>query len=413
MEMAKTPRLFIMMFMQYFVQGAWSMTLGLVLNTYGMSSIIGTAYGVLGLATILSPLFTGMIADRFFSSQKVMGVLHIINACVLLSIPQLFESRNENLLIAAIFVVGLLFYPTVALANSISFRHISGVKLFPAVRGFGTIGFMAIGFLLGQLGYSGSTMTWYIASAAGVTLGLYCFTLPKTPPKAQGEKFAVRDLLCLDALSLFKDKYFSVFMICTFFLMVTKTAYVAYIPVFISALGFNNAASMMQIGSITEIVFMLLLSLFLLKFGFKAVILAGACCWVIRCLLLSQAAAYESTFLVVIALLLHGICWDFFFTAGDIYVDSKAGERIKAQAQSLRFIVSNGFGVMFASTVCGQIFNRTVTSTGAESLPQWQNFWLYPMVIAAIVALLFLFIFKNDPKVQPARVAASTGQEAA
>ncbi|WP_380178247.1 MFS transporter [Kalamiella sp. sgz302252] len=406
MEMAKTPRLFMMMFMQYFVQGAWSMTLGLVLSTYGMSDIIGTAYGALGLATILSPLFTGMIADRFFSSQKVMGTLHLINAGMLLLIPQLFESRNETLLIVAIFLVGLLFYPTVALANSISFRHISGVKLFPAVRGFGTIGFMAIGFILGQLGYSGSTMTWYIASGAGLALGLYCFTLPKTPPKAHGDKFAIRDLLCLDALSLFKDKYFSLFMLSTFFLMVTKTAYVAYIPVFISSLGFDNAASMMQIGSITEIIFMLLLSLFLIKFGFKVVILSGAICWVIRCLLLSQAAALESTAFVVIALLLHGICWDFFFTAGDIYVDSKAGEKIKAQAQSLRFIVSNGIGLMFASTLCGQIFNRTVTATGTESLPQWQSFWLYPMAIAAAVAIVFLAVFKNEPKVQPANTVA-------
>lgn len=397
--MAKLPRLFIMMFMQYFVQGAWSMTLGLVLSTYGMSNIIGTAYGVLGLATILSPLFTGMIADRFFSSQKVMGTLHLVNAAVLLVIPGLFESHSEGLLIATIFLVGLLFYPTVALANSISFRHISGVKLFPAVRGFGTIGFMAVGFLLGQLGYSSSTMTWYIASAAGMALGLYCFTLPKTPPKALTDKFVMRDLLCLDALSLFKNKYFTIFMVCTLFLMITKTAYVAYIPVFISALGFDNAASIMQIGSLTEIVFMLLLSFFLLKFGFKVVILSGTICWIARCLLLSQAAAYESTAFVVIALLLHGICWDFFFTAGDIYVNSKAGEKIKAQAQSLRFIISNGIGLIFASTVCGQIFNRTVIATGAQSLPQWQTFWLYPMVIAAVVAFIFLLFFKNDPEV--------------
>lgn len=396
MEIAKTPRLFIMMFMQYFVQGAWNMTMGLVLNTFGMSAIIGTSYAALGLATILSPMFIGMIADRFFSSQKVMGTLHLINAAVLLLIPPFVENRNEVLFLITLFFVGLLFYPTTALANSISFRHISGVKLFPAIRGFGTLGFMAIGFLLGQLGYSGSTMIWYIASAAGLALGIYCFTLPSTPPKALGKKFAVRDLLCLDALKLFKDKYFTIFMVGTFLLMVTKTAYVAYVPVFISVLGFDNAASMMQIGSLTEIIFMLLLSLVLLKFGFKIVILSGAVCWIIRCLLLSQAAAYGNTLFVVIALLLHGICWDFFFTAGDIYVDSKAGEKIKAQAQSLRFIVSNGIGLMFASTVCGQLFNRTVTGTGAPGLPQWQNFWLYPMVIAMVVTMIFLLLFKNE-----------------
>lgn len=394
--MKTTPRLLVMMFLQYFVQGSWNMTMGLVLSTYGMANIIGTSYALLGLATILSPLFIGMISDRFFCSQKVMAILHLINASVLFIAPQFITAQNETLVLITIFIIGLLFYPTTALANSISFRHIDGVKKFPFIRVFGTFGFMCVGFILGQSGLSGSIVTYYIAGSMAVILGLYCFTLPNTPPKAKGEPFTMRDLLCLDALALFKDRNFSVFMLCTIFLMMPKTAYSAYVPVFLGALGFDNAATMMQIGVATEVIFMFILSFFLLRFGFKKIILCGACVWVIRSLLFAFSAEESGMLLIVIALALHGFCWDFFFTAGDIYVDKKAGEKIKAQAQSLKFMISNGLGLMLMSSVCGYVFNNTVTKKGAESLPQWFEFWIYPSIIAAIVSLVFWLAFKDE-----------------
>lgn len=396
MDFNKTPRLLIMMFVQYFMQGAWNMTMGLVLSTYGMSAIIGSSYALLGLATILSPLFIGMVADRFFASQKVMAILHLINAGVILCVPQFIEAQDTTMTLVMIFLVGLLFYPTTALANSISFSHINGVKYFPVIRVFGTFGFMVIGFIIGQMGYSGDTMTWYIASAAGVALGLYCFTLPDTPPKAKGSTFTLRDLLCLDALSLFKDRNFSILMLSIFVLMIPKTAYSAYIPVFLKALGFDNAASMMQVGIACEVVFMFLLSFFLLKAGFKVTLMMGAVCWIIRSVLFSQAALDANMTFVLIGLMLQGFCWDFFFTVGDIYVDRKARPEIKAQAQSLRFIVSNGFGLLFASTICGQIFNNTVTEQGPQALPQWESFWLFSAIIAAVVSVFFFIFFKDD-----------------
>lgn len=405
MDVNKTPRLLMMMFMQYFMQGAWNMTIGLVLSTYGMATIIGSSYALLGLATILSPLFIGMIADRFFASQKVMAILHLINAAVILCVPQFIEAQNTTMTLVMIFLVGLLFYPTTALANSISFSHINGVKSFPVIRVFGTFGFMAIGLIIGQMGYSGDTMTWYIASAAGVVLGLYCFTLPDTPPKAKGNTFSMRDLLCLDALALFKDRNFSILMLSIFVLMIPKTAYSAYIPVFLKALGFDNAASMMQVGIACEVIFMFLLSFFLMKAGFKVLLMMGAVCWIIRSVLFSQAALDANMMYVLIGLMLQGFCWDFFFTVGDIYVDRKARPEIKAQAQSLRFMVSNGFGLLFASTICGQIFNSTVTEQGGKALPQWESFWLFSAIIAAVISLFFFIFFKDDLSKEKAKVA--------
>jgi len=402
MDWNKTPRLLAMMFIQYFMQGAWNMTMGLVLSTYGMATIIGSSYALLGVATIISPLFIGMVADRFFASQKVMGVLHLVNAGLLLCVPHFIEAHDINMTLLMIFLVGLLFYPTTALANSISFSHINGVKYFPVIRVFGTFGFMVIGFILGQMGFSGDTMTWYIASLTGVVLGLYCFTLPNTPPKAKGTLFTLRDLLCLDALSLFKDRHFSILMLSIFVLMIPKTAYSAYIPLFIKALGFDNAASVMQIGIASEVIFMFMLSFFLLKTGFKATLMLGAVCWIIRSLCFSYAAVDSNLLLVVLGLLLQGFCWDFFFSAADIYVDSKAPPHIKAQAQGLRFIVSNGVGLLFASTICGQIFNHTVTDVGPQALAQWQSFWLYPAIVAAVVSVLFFIFFKDTLSKRPA-----------
>ncbi|UQZ87671.1 Putative nucleoside transporter YegT [Paenibacillus konkukensis] len=395
MKTIVVPRLLVMMFLQYFVQGAWNMTLGLVLSTFGLSSIIGTTYALLGIATILSPLFIGMIADRFIASQKIMGILHILNACVLLTIPAQIAAGHSTTFLILIFVVAILFYPTTGLSNSISFRHINGAKTFPLIRVFGTFGFMIIGFLLGQLGFSGSIMTFKIAAVSAIVLGLYCFTLPNTPAAGKGKKFLVRDLLCLDALSLFKDKNFSIFMACTIFLMIPKTAYSAYLPVFLGALGFKNAATIMQIGIATEVIFMFLLSFFLLKFGFKRIILWGALTWIARCLLFSFAVNDTGMIVIVIALALQGICWDFFFTAGDIYVDNKADITIKAQAQSLKFMISNGLGLLFASSVTGYLFNHTVTAQGAEALRQWQSFWMYPAAVAAVVSVVFFISFKD------------------
>ena len=335
------------------------------------------------------------MADRFFASQKVMGVLHLLNSVVLLTVPYCIESRDTGLTLLAIFAVGLLFYPTTALANSISFSHINGVRYFPLIRVSGTLGFMVIGFIIGEMGYSGNTMTWFIAAACGAALGLYCFTLPPTPPQAKDSPFAIRDLLCLDALALFKDRNFSILMASILVLMIPKTAYSAYIPVYLKDLGFDNAASIMQIGIACEVIFMFLIATFLLRFGFKTTLMLGAICWVIRLLFFAKAIN-GSLLLIICGLMLQGFCWDFFFTVADIYVDRKAPAKIKAQAQSLRFIVSNGVGLLIASSVCGAIFNSSVANSTVQLSPQWQIFWGYPAAIAAVVVISFGAFFKDD-----------------
>lgn len=389
-------RLMTMMFIQYIVQGAWVLTLGLVLSSYGMADIIGTGYAVLGIATILSPMFIGMIADRFFATEKLLSIMHLLLAIVVYITSIYIVDGNKTLVLVGLFFVGLIYYPTVALTNSIAFSHVDGSRYFPVIRMFGSIGYVALGLFIGQMGWSGSVMTWYVAIVTALIMSAYCLTLPHTPPKMAGREFSVRDLLCLDAFALFKDKYFTVMMLSIFILMVPKTAYSAYIPVFLNAIGFDNAASLMQIGVAMEVLFVFLIPFFLLKFGFKVTLMTGMICWAIRSVLFAQAAVSGNTILVIIGLVLQGVCWDFFFSVADIYADKKAGANIKAQAQSLRFIASNGVGLFFASSVCGYIFNSQVTDTSSAGLPQWTNFWYIAAGIAGLVFVGFYFLFKDD-----------------
>lgn len=391
-------RLMSMMFIQYIVQGAWVLTLGLVLSSHGMADIIGTAYAVLGIATILSPMFVGMVADRFFATEKVLAIMHLLLAAVVYVTSIWIQDQNSTLTLAGIFFVGLIYYPTVALTNSISFRHVDGPRYFPVIRVFGSIGYVVLGLFIGEMGWSGSINTWYVASISAIIMGVYSFTLPHTPPKMAGAPLSVRDILCLDAMSLFKDKYFTIMMISILVLMVPKTAYSAYIPVFLNALGFDNAASMMQIGVAMEVLFVFFIPFFLIKCGFKVTLMLGMICWAIRSVLFSEAALSEnySYTLVILGLFLQGVCWDFFFTVADIYADKKAGPNIKAQAQSLCFIASNGVGLFFASSICGYIFNHQVTDTSSAGLPQWETFWLFPAGIALVVFIAFWIFFKDD-----------------
>ncbi|SPT70988.1 MFS transporter [Anaerobiospirillum thomasii] len=389
-------RLMAMMFVQYVVQGAWVLTLGLVLSSYNMADIIGNAYAVLGVATILSPMFVGMVADRFFATEKVLALMHLLLAAVVYLTSMFIVGENKMMVLAGLFFVGLIYYPTVALTNSIAFSHVDGSRHFPVIRMFGSIGYVALGLFIGEMGWSGDVMTWYVASITALIMSAYCLTLPHTPPKMAGREFSMRDLLCLDAFALFKDKYFTIMMLSILVLMVPKTAYSAYIPVFLKAIGFDNAASMMQIGVAMEVLFVFLIPFFLLKFGFKVTLMTGMICWAIRSALFAEAAVSGNTMLVIIGLVLQGICWDFFFSVADIYADKKAGENIKAQAQSLRFIASNGVGLFFASSVCGYIFNSQVSDTSAAGLPQWYSFWYIAGAIAAAVFVAFLVFFKDD-----------------
>ncbi|WP_035532195.1 MFS transporter [Halobacillus kuroshimensis] len=390
------PRLSTMMFLQYFVLGSWFATIGLILSRHGLGSIVGAAFSVGGIAAIISPIILGMVTDRFFSSQKVLGVINLVGAVVLWTMPQHIYSGNASVFLLLMFCYMLCFNPTYSLTNNISFQNIKDTtKKFPLIRVCGTIGFITAGLLIGILGYSDSPVSIQIGGAVSAFLGFYSFTLPHTPPLAKGKPLSLRDIFCIDAFSLLKNKYFLLFILGTVILFIPKAAYQSYASVLLGTLKVDSVASVLTIGQVSEVLFLLLMPLFFRRLGFKYMFIIGISAHMLRNLLFSFGAAETFIPLVLAGIALHGLCWDFFFVSGYIYTEKKAGEEMKSQAQGMLIMFTQGIGMFIGGAVSGVLYNNTVTREGPEALSQWSTFWIYPSMIALVVALVFLFFF-ND-----------------
>jgi len=390
------PRLSLMMFFQYFVLGSWFSTLGLILTNHGLSSSIGIAYSIGGIAAIISPLFLGMITDRFFPSEKVLGAVNLLGGILLWFMPKQVYLQNSMAFLCLMFLYMLCFNPTYSLTNNISFSNVrDSNKWFPIIRVCGTVGFIIAGFFIGGLGFSGSPVAFYIGAIASILHGLYCFTLPNTPAQAKGKPFSFRDILCLDALTLLKNRNFLVFIICTVLLFTAHAAYMSFSSVYLSDMGVSNVASVLTIGQMSEIVAMLLIPLFLLRLGYKYMFLIGMFAWILRLSLLAISAINSNVTLAIIAVALHGFCWDFFFIAGYMYTDQIAHEKIKSQAQGLIIMFTQGIGMFVGSFVMGNIYNQVVTEQGINALNQWKVFWSYPTIFAIIITIVFTLMFKE------------------
>ncbi|EPY12862.1 MULTISPECIES: MFS transporter [Paenibacillus] len=392
------PRLSFMMFMQFFVWGAWYATAGLTLSKYGLSSIIGTAYSVGAIASIIAPFFLGMVVDRFFASEKVMGLLHLAGSALLWMVGRQVEAGSGTTLLWTLFLYMLCYMPTLALSNNVAFHHIAdAAKTFPMIRVFGTIGWIVAGVLIGQLGYSDSSFIFYISAIASLLLGIFSFTLPNTPAPARGKPLSVRDLLCLDALQMLKERSYCVFIICSMLICIPLAAYYSFASPFLEAAGFANVGSVMTIGQMSEIAFMLLIPFFFRRLGIKIMLLIGMLAWTLRYVLFAFGAPDQIGSLMIVGIALHGICYDFFFVTGFIYAEQQADSQVKGQAQSLLLLFTQGIGIYFGSLIAGSLFNDTVTASGTAALAQWKSFWLYPAGAALVVALLFLLLFKSKP----------------
>ncbi|MED4224364.1 MFS transporter [Neobacillus cucumis] len=388
------PRLSAMMFFQYFTLGTWFATLGYILSKNGLSSIIGTAYAIGGIAAIISPIVLGMISDRFFPSQKMLALVNIVGGILLWFLPEQIYTKNGNAFLWIMFLYMLCYNPTYSLTNNISFHNVKDtIKAFPIIRVCGTVGFIVASTIIGILGYSGSPVALQIGSVVSVLLGLYSFTLPNTPAPAKGKALSIRDILCLDALQLLKNRYYLVFIICTTVLFLDHATYMSFASVFLGDAGVKDVSSVMSIGQFSEVIFMLLLPFFYRRLGFKWMFLVGMFAWVLRMALFAFSAPHGLVPLMYIGIALHGLCWDFFFVSGYLYTDEIADDKVKGQAQGLIIMFTQGIGMFVGSYFAGKLFNNTVTNTGAASLDQWQSFWIYPAVVATIVAVFFFFFF--------------------
>ena len=425
----------IMMFLQFFVWGAWFTTLGLCLNVNGMGAIIGDAYGTAPIAAIIAPLFLGLIADRFFPSQWVMGVLMLIGGVFMCLTPGLIEAGNAGL-VSKLFLGHMLCYmPTLALGNNIVFANIANQNLFPKIRVWGTIGWIVAGLANGFLGWSASTNIFWLAGVSAVLLGLFCFALPNTPPPAKGQKADIRSLLMLDSFSLLAKPAFLVFIVCSTLICIPLAYYYAFASPFLANVGFVQPASSMSIGQMSEIIFMLLIPFFLRHLGVKWMILIGMLAWVARYLLFAMGAPDQIVWMMFLGIALHGICYDFFFVTGFMYTDRIAPKEVKGQAQSMLVFFTQGVGMFFGYKVAGAKFGSVAEPSGAlgnaisasrpeetlsfgqqlaqmfsvdklnvdaslitDVMPAWKTFWTFPAIMAVGIAVIFLVAFWDKDK---------------
>lgn len=394
-------RLSVLMLLEYFIWGAWYVTMG----TYLLSSLdanaaqVGAAYANLSIAAIISPFFVGLVADRFFSAHKVLGVLHLLGALTLYYISTIGDFQNFWWLI---LLYTLLYMPTMSLVNSISFSQMKDPdKEFPRIRVFGTVGWIAAGLLIGFMELETSYNTFRIAAYCSLILGIISFFLPSTPPS--GKSASISSILGVDALVLFKQRSFVVFFISSIIICIPLAFYYSFANPFLNDIGMDNAAGKMTMGQVSEFLFMLLMPLAFRKLGIKKMMLIGMFAWVVRYLLFAYGDIGPGIWMLYLGIILHGICYDFFFVSGQIYIDKKSRPSFRNSAQGLITFATYGVGMFIGSFVSGAVTENFLVDINGLLGYQWQSIWLVPGVIALVVGLLFMFFFR-DKLVPPNRI---------
>ena len=388
-------KLSAMMFVQYFIWGAWSVTMGTYLGTTLRfdGTEIGLAYGTTAVAAMISPFFVGMIADRFFSTEKILAALHIVGGVLLYAV----STRHQfGTFYPVLLGYTLCYMPTLALTNSLSFHHMDNpAREFPRVRVLGTIGWIVAGLIVGRLGLEATAVPFRLAAAASILMGLYCLVLPHTPPKAAGAPVTVRTILGLDALKLLKDRSFAVFVIGSFLLCIPLQFYYAFTNLFLNEIGMAEPASKMTLGQMSEIGFMLIMPWMLVRLGVKRMLLIGMAAWTARYVLFAYGNAGALAWMLYLGILLHGICYDFFFVTGQIYVDQRAHVKIRAEAQGFIAFVTLGVGMFIGAWASGRIVEANViVGPGGVVAHAWPSVWMVPAAGAAAVLVLFALFFK-------------------
>lgn len=408
MKATTKVQLSIMMFLQFVVWGAWYGQLSKYLFAINFTGAqVGNIYATFSIAMIISPFFVGMLADRFFAAQKVLGALNLIGAGLLFLLIQIKDYDNFYWVM---LLYCLTFAPTIALTASISMRQMTNPeKEFPPIRVLGTIAWIAVTNLVGYMGWGDKATIFYVSMVTAAVIGVYSFTLPNTPPSIKGPISAAQ-IVGKDAFVLFKNRSFLIFFIASVLICIPLSFYYAMANPSITD-AYKNAfiaanpgqplpvtffvENKMSLGQASEVFFMLLLPFAYGRFGIKNILIVGLLAWIIRFMFFSYGNAGSAEWMLYGGILLHGMCYDFFFVSGMIYTDEKAGEKIKSQAQGLISLATYGLGMLIGSLLSGIVKDRYTTGAGADAVTNWAGVWMVPAGIAAAVLLLFVFAFKE------------------
>lgn len=406
MKLTTRLQLSSMMFLNFFVWGAWFVTMGTYLKSLGAADTeVGLAYGTQSLGAIIAPFIIGLIADKYFDAQKILGVLHLAGAGLMYYISQ---QTDFSAFYPYILSYMILYMPTLALVNSVSFNQMKDPeKEFSNIRVWGTIGWIAAGLIIGWMAWEKQNTlvnTFKMSAIIGVVMGVFSFTLPKTPPTRPQGKTTIREILGLDALALLKDKNFLIFFLASMLICIPLAFYYQETNIFLNELKVDGAAAKMSFGQMSETLFLFLMPLFFRRFGIKTMLLIGMAAWVIRYVCFGFGDTGSNMWMLYAGIILHGICYDFFFVTGQIYTNERAGERIRSSAQGMITLATYGVGMLIGFWFAGKTAQDYATSGGHD----WKTIWLIPAGIAGAVMMMFLLLFK-DPKRKAAAAKEAEG----
>ncbi|MBX3239826.1 MAG: MFS transporter [Chitinophagaceae bacterium] len=395
-------KLVIMMFLEFLVWGAWYGAIAVYMSANGMKDLTHWPFTANAIAAIVSPFFVGLIADRFFATQKVLGTLHLIGAVFMFLAPSFSDSPIVFILL--LIAYNICYMPTLSLANTLAFGQMTNQeKEFPAIRVFGTIGWIAAGLII-SYGLSGfvadvkpesTALPLYLSAGFSVLLGFYSFTLPNTPPPAAGKAVSARAIIGVDAFKQLGSPSFYVFLLSSFLICIPLAVYYNYTQLYLASAGFEKIAATQVLGQVSEIGFMVIMPLLFRRLGVKWMLGIGMAAWVLRYALFAAGAPDAVTWMILTGIALHGICYDFFFVTGQIYMDKAASPEIRGQAQGLIIFTTYGVGMFVGAQAAGYLYNSFLQQNESLSLEQWQRFWWIPAAFAMGILLLFLAIFRE------------------
>jgi len=385
------------MFLEFFIWGAWFVTMGTYLTgPLGFSDAENAlAYATQSWGAIIAPFVIGLIADKYVNAERLLGAIHLVGAVLMYRIAKTSEFATFY---PYLLLYMILYMPTLALVNAISFRQLDDpARRFGLIRFWGTFGWIVAGLLI-SFGFNWDSQadqlrnTFTMAAVASLALGVFSFTLPATPPKKGGAGGGLREALGLDALALLRDRNFLIFFAASILICIPLAFYYQHANQFLTEVQVANAAGIQTIGQMSELVFMLLVPFFLKRFGMKMTLLIGMLAWAARYVLFAYGNAGELVFMLILGIALHGMCYDFFFVSGQVFTDSKAGPRYKSAAQGLITLATYGVGMLIGFWVAGQLTAAFAIDGGHD----WRSIWIYPAAFAAGVAVLFALLFKNE-----------------
>src|SRR3984893_8811298 len=406
MKLQMRTRLSAMMFLEYFIWGAWYVTLGTWLSgpLHFTGQQIGLAAGATSIGAILAPFFVGLVADRLFATQKILALLHIMGGGLLLVASM---QTSFPVCYALVLVYCFCYMPTMALTNSLAFRQMQDTKAeFGSIRVLGSLGWIAAGLLIGSLRWEPTALPMKLAAASSILMGLYCLTLPHTPPLGnRTDSFSISHIFPKEAVALLKEKSMMIFVIASFFICIPLQFYYAFTNLFLNQVGVQNAAGKMTGGQMSELLCMVLIPWFFRRLGVKYMLVAGMGAWVLRYVFFAFGGVPDGMWMLWGGILLHGICYDFFFVTGQIYIDQKADVGLRAAAQGLITFITYGLGMFVGSWLSGAVVQHYALAEAQGTVTyEWRSIWLFSAIVSAVVLLFFLFTFSEKSQPSPAVV---------